>query len=207
MDFEKYEFTLDCDHPDWLTDKRHVEIIYEFLMANDFKRVAEIGSYSGFSTAAFIEALNQGKDFKFHISELTPTRQLKALISLCKKPDNIILHVQTGEEVLEHWRDFDFVFIDGDHDVKGAGAELLMILRYGIPNLMAHDTNIYKIDKIYHPCKGAELIARTMKSHKDYYWLEDKEERQGELTDRGLFFATMDENKYNVAKEIFLELC
>ena len=59
---EKYEFTLDCDHPDWLTDKRHVEIIYEFLMANDFKRVAEIGSYSGFSTAAFIEALNQGKD-------------------------------------------------------------------------------------------------------------------------------------------------
>lgn len=207
MDFEKYEFTLDCDHPDWLTDKRHVEIIYEFLMANDFKRVAEIGSYSGFSTAAFIEALNQGKDFKFHISELAPTRQLKALISLCKKPDNIILHVQTGEEVLEHWRDFDFVFIDGDHDVKGAGAELLMILRYGIPNLMAHDTNIYKIDKIYHPCKGAELIARTMKSHKDYYWLEDKEERQGELTDRGLFFATMDENKYNVAKEIFLELC
>ena len=207
MDFEKYEFTLDCDHPDWLTDKRHVEIIYEFLMANDFKRVAEIGSYSGFSTAAFIEALNQGKDFKFHISELAPTRQLKALISLCKKPDNIILHVQTGEEVLEHWRDFDFVFIDGDHDVKGAGAELLMILRYGIPNLMAHDTNIYKIDKIYHPCKGAELIARTMKSHKDYYWLEDKEERQGELTDRGLVFATMDENKYNVAKEIFLELC
>ena len=207
MNFEKYEFTLDCDHPDWLTDKRHVEIIYEFLMANDFKRVAEIGSYPGFSTAAFIEALNQGKDFKFHISELAPTRQLKALISLCKKPDNIILHVQTGEEVLEHWRDFDFVFIDGDHDVKGAGAELLMILRYGIPNLMAHDTNIYKIDKIYHPCKGAELIARTMKSHKDYYWLEDKEERQGELTDRGLFFATMDENKYNVAKEIFLELC
>ena len=207
MNFEKYEFTLDCDHPDWLTDKRHVEIIYEFLMANDFKRVAEIGSYSGFSTAAFIEALNQGKDFKFHISELAPTRQLKALISLCKKPDNIILHVQTGEEVLEYWRDFDFVFIDGDHDVKGAGAELLMILRYGIPNLMAHDTNIYKIDKIYHPCKGAELIARTMKSHKDYYWLEDKEERQGELTDRGLFFATMDENKYNVAKEIFLELC
>ena len=207
MNFEKYEFTLDCDHADWLTDKRHVEIIHEFLMANDFKRVAEIGSYSGFSTAAFIEALNQGKDFKFHISELAPTRQLKALISLCKKPDNIILHVQTGEEVLEHWRDFDFVFIDGDHDVKGAGAELLMILRYGIPNLMAHDTNIYKIDKIYHPCKGAELIARTMKSHKDYYWLEDKEERQGELTDRGLFFATMDENKYNVAKEIFLELC
>ena len=58
MDFDRYEFTLDCDHPDWLTDIRHVKVIYEFLMANDFTRVAEIGSYSGVSTAAFIEALS-----------------------------------------------------------------------------------------------------------------------------------------------------
>lgn len=207
MDFEKYEFTLDCDHPDWLTDKRHVEIIYEFLMANDFKRVAEIGSYSGFSTAAFIEALNQGKDFKFHISEIVPTRQLKALISLCKKPDNVILHVQTGEELLEYWRDFDFVFIDGNHDIEAAGAELLMALRYEIPNLMAHDTNIYKIDKIYHPCKGSELIGRVFKSHKDYHYIEDKEEREGELTDRGFMLATKSKEGYETAKKIFEELC
>ena len=101
MDFERYNFTLDCDHPEWLTDKRHIEVIYEFIMANDFNRVAEIGSYSGASTAAFIEALNQGKDFNLHIAEINPTRQLRALISTCKKPDNIILHVQSGEEVLE----------------------------------------------------------------------------------------------------------
>ena len=81
MDFERYNFTLDCDHPEWLTDKRHIEVIYEFIMANDFNRVAEIGSYSGASTAAFIEALNQGKDFNLHIAEINPTRQLRALIS------------------------------------------------------------------------------------------------------------------------------
>ena len=91
MDFERYNFTLDCDHPEWLTDKRHIEVIYEFIMANDFNRVAEIGSYSGASTAAFIEALNQGKDFNLHIAEINPTRQLRALISTCKKPDNVIL--------------------------------------------------------------------------------------------------------------------
>ena len=90
MDFARYEFTLNCDHPEWLTDIRHVNIMYEFLMANDFERVAEIGAYSGVSTAAFIEAINQGKDFKFHISEPNPTRQLKALISMCKKPDSVI---------------------------------------------------------------------------------------------------------------------
>jgi hypothetical protein len=39
---------LDCDYPHWLTDIRHIEVIYEFLMANDFTRVAEVGSYSGF---------------------------------------------------------------------------------------------------------------------------------------------------------------
>ena len=66
MDFSKYEFTLDCDHPDWITDKRHVEIIFQFLMQTDLQRVAELGSYTGFSTAAFIEALNLGKNFKLH---------------------------------------------------------------------------------------------------------------------------------------------
>ena len=75
MDFKKYEFTLNCDNPDWTTDKRHVAIIYEFLMRADVKRVAELGSYTGFSTAAFIEALNNGKDFKLHLSEPRPTPQ------------------------------------------------------------------------------------------------------------------------------------
>ena len=38
IDFGRYEFTLNCDHPDWITDKRHVEIIYEFLMRYRFKK-------------------------------------------------------------------------------------------------------------------------------------------------------------------------
>ena len=143
MDFDRYEFTLDCDHPDWLTDTRHVKVIYEFLMANDFTRVAEIGSYSGVSTAAFIEALNQGKNFKLHIAEPNPTRQLRALLSMCKKPDNVMLHVQVGADLLEHWKDFDFLFVDGNHNIDGAGAELLMILRNKIPTVMAHDTNLF----------------------------------------------------------------
>ena len=40
MDFTRYEFTLNCDHPNWITDKRHVEIIYEILMRTDMKRIA-----------------------------------------------------------------------------------------------------------------------------------------------------------------------
>jgi len=206
MDFGRYEFTLNCDRPNWLTDIRHIKIIYEFLMASDFKKVAEIGSYSGASTAAFIEAINQGKDFKFHISEPNPTKQLKALLSMCKKPDNVVLHRQLGEEMLGYWKGFDFVFIDGNHDIGGAGAELLMVLRHDIPNVMAHDTNLSVVEG-EHAGKGTELLARVLKSHRDYYWLEDKEERPKERTDRGLFFATKEKEKHKIAEEVFRELC
>ena len=207
IDFGKYEFTLDCDHPTWIMDKRHVEVIYEFLMRNDFSRTCEIGSYTGYSTIAFIEALNHGKDFKFHISEPNPTHQLRALISLCTKPDNVILHTQQGVDVLEKWTDFDFVMVDGNHNIEGAGLELLMILRHGIPNVIAHDTNVSKRDAMNHPCLGSELLGRTLWSHVDYKCIEDKEQREGEKTDRGLLFATINEDTYQIGQEIFKDKC
>ena len=207
MDFTRYEFALECDHPHWITDKRHIEIIYEFLMRNDFKRVAEIGSYTGYSTAAFIEALNNGKDFKLHIAEPTPTKQLRALISMCKKPDNVILHVQVGKDVLNNWNDFDLVFIDGNHAIVGAAAELLMTLRHKTPNIMAHDTNLYAIEDKDEYCMGSELIGRALWSHEDYYCVEDKEKRNGEKTDRGFLLACREEDKYKIGKDIFRELC
>jgi hypothetical protein len=207
MDFARYEFTLSCDHPSWVMDKRHVEVIYEFLMRNDFSRTCEIGSYTGYSTIAFIEALNHGKDFKFHISEPNPTHQLRALISLCTKPDNVILHTQQGVDVLEKWTDFDFVMVDGNHNIEGAGLELLMILRNGTPNVIAHDTNVSKRDAMNHPCLGSELLGRTLWSHVDYKCIEDKKQREGEKTDRGLFFATINEDTYQIAQEIFKDKC
>jgi predicted O-methyltransferase YrrM len=207
MDFARYEFTLNCDHPSWVMDKRHVEVIYEFLMRNDFSRTCEIGSYTGYSTIAFIEALNHGKDFKFNISEPNPTHQLRALISLCTKPDNVILHTQQGVDVLEKWTNFDFVMVDGNHNIEGAGLELLMILRNGTPNVIAHDTNVSKRDAMNHPCLGSELLGRTLWSHVDYKCIEDKKQREGEKTDRGLFFATINEDTYQIAQEIFKDKC
>jgi hypothetical protein len=205
MDFTRYEFTLDCDHPDWIADKRHVEIIHQILIRNDFKRVAELGSYTGFSTAAFIEALNQGKDFKLHIIDPCPTKQLRTLISMCKKPQNVILHTQKGEDVLAKWRDFDFVFVDADHSIKGAGADLLMLLRNETPNIMAHDTNLFNIGN--NQGEGSDLIGRVLSSHKDYMCIEDKKQRPNELTDRGLFFASREKEKHKIAEEVFKELC
>ncbi len=206
MDFTKYEFTLDCDHPDWITDKRHVEIIFEFLMQTDLQRVAELGSYTGFSTAAFIEALNQGKNFKLHLSEISPTKQLRNLISMCDKPDNVVFHEQAGRDVLQKWRDFDLVFVDANHSIEGAGGELLMMLRNNTQNIMAHDTNLMNLAE-QSEAEGSELIAKVLSSHRDYFSIEDKKERKGERTDRGFFFASREQENYDIAKNIFEELC
>lgn len=206
IDFGRYEFTLNCDHPDWITDKRHVEIIYEFLMRSDLKRVAELGSYTGFSTASFIEALNNGKDFKLHLSEPRPTQQLKTLISMCKKPDNIVLHTQHGGKFLTDWKDFDLVFVDADHSMVGAGSDLLAILANEIPNVMAHDTNLNNMPSNYDGT-GTDLFGRVLKIHPDYKVIEDKKQREGEFTERGFLFASLDEDSYNIAKGVFEELC
>ena len=206
MDFSKYEFTLDCDHPDWITDKRHVEIIFQFLMQTDLQRVAELGSYTGFSTAAFIEALNQGKNFKLHLSEISPTKQLRNLISMCDKPDNVVFHEQAGRDVLQKWKDFDLVFVDAKHSIEGVAGELLMILRNNIPNIMAHDTNLINLTE-HLGAEGPELIAEVLSSHRDYFSIEDKEEREGAQTDRGFFFASTEKENYEIAKNIFEELC
>ena len=206
MDFSKYEFTLDCDHPDWITDKRHVEIIFQFLMQTDLQRVAELGSYTGFSTAAFIEALNQGKNFKLHLSEISPTKQLRNLISMCDKPDNVVFHEQAGRDVLQKWRDFDLVFVDANHSIEGAGGELLMMLRNNTQNIMDQDTNLMNLAE-QSEAEGSELIAKVLSSHRDYFSIEDKKEREGERTDRGFFFASREQENYDIAKNIFEELC
>lgn len=71
---------------------------------------------------------------------------------------------------------------------------------------MAHDTNLFSLDSNYDG-KGAELLGRVLKSHKDYYWVEDKEKRPDEHTERGLFFASRDKDKHEIAKRVFEELC
>ena len=206
MDFTKYEFTLDCDHPYWITDKRHVEIIFQFLMQTDLQRVAEIGCYTGFSTAAFIEALNRGKDFKLHLVDTCPTVQLKKVISMCDKSDNVVFHEQAGRDVLQKWGDFDLVFVDADHSIEGSGGELLMMLRNNTQNIMAHDTNLINLTQNWGG-EGSELIARVLSSHKDYFCLEDKQERKSEMTDRGFLLATKSKKNYTIASKIFEELC
>ena len=205
MDFDKYNFTKNAN-TEWLTDTRHVRIIHEFLMSNDFSDVMEIGSYTGLSTSAFIEALNKGKDFTLHISEPNITSELLALIGMCNKPEKIIINTDDGYSMLKKRPEAEFVFIDGDHSIQGAGIETLQLLRNKTPNIMAHDINL---EQCQMACsgKGSELMGRVFASHRDYYYIEDKKKRDGERTERGFMFATTSKENYNIGTRIFKQIC
>ena len=71
---------------------------------------------------------------------------------------------------------------------------------------MAHDTNLMNLTE-QSEAEGSKLIAEVLSSHRDYFSIEDKEEREGEQTDRGFFFASTEKENYEIAKNIFEELC
>ena len=212
MDFDKYKFISECNRAGWNMDRRHVEVIHEFVMRNEFNKILEIGCYSGYSTSALVEAINQGKKFELHLSEPSPPESglLERVIDMCS--GQVVLHRKPSIDVLERYGgDFDCIIVDGDHKIEGGGYDLLMILRNQTPIVFAHDTNPIHLKNrktfTRRSCMGAELLGRALKSHRDYFHIEDNKKRQGERTERGLFFASTDESKYRIALDIFNEVC
>ncbi len=203
LDFEKYSITQQCEFKYWHMDERHVCVIHDFVMQSNVKKVYEIGCYSGFSTIALIEAINQGKDFELHLIEPQPHPSLHELISMCDK--EIFLHECTSKEVDI---DGDLAIIDGDHGIPGAAQDLLSCLNNNTENIFAHDSNSSNLDYEWSEyCYGAQLIKIVFSNHKDYRSIEDCKERDGEMTHRGLFFSTTSEENFSVASDVFSEHC
>ena len=200
IDLGRYSFSKNCDNPSWLMDERHVRIIHNIIMENDFKTVAEIGCYTGYSTIAIVEAINKGKDFTAHLIDWNITKQLSTLLSMCAHPSKIKFHQEISQQILPSLKKIDLIIIDGDHTINGAGYDLFFALENEIPNIVAHDTNAQP------NCRGSELIGMVYKNHKDFMCLEDKLFRENENTERGLLFATSSINSYERAKKIYCEL-
>ena len=205
LNLNKYSFTRECDFPQWLMDERHVNIIHNLVMECDFDHIVEIGCYSGFSTVALIESLNKGKLFDLHLIEPYPTQKLLSALSMCENSKRILLHEHQSKYILNQIGKTDLIIIDGDHSLDGAGGDLLFSLRNSIPNIIAHDTNEDKSDKDKYPCLGAGLIGHVLRKHEDYMSVEDFKTRAGEVTDRGLLFATTNKKNYAIAGKIFDE--
>jgi len=189
-------------------DERHVNIIHNLVMECNFNHVVEIGCYSGFSTVALIESLNKGKLFDLHLVEPHPSQALYAAVSMCKNKERIFLHKKESKNALGDIDKIDLLIIDGDHTMAGVGEDLLHVLKKEIPNIFAHDTNSPNVNAEWGAhCTGAELVGATLSNHKNYMSITDQEYRDGERTERGLFFATSNGECYEKARQVYQELC
>jgi hypothetical protein len=191
--------------PQVCMDKRHVYLMHEILTSWPFKSALEIGSFTGASTTAFIEAINSGKGLGENgvatFCDVSIQASLIDVVCNCKEPGAVQITPQPSWTVLDTSMNWDFILVDGAHDLDSVTLEVKRLLTRKPLCVMAHDTNGPAAG--ISVCEGAVYLADTFKALPDYQWLEDKEIREGEKTDRGLFFATTDPKLHEVASRIF----
>jgi SAM-dependent methyltransferase len=183
------------DHPFWM-DRRHVDLLYEILMTHHFTRVLEIGCWHGSSTSAFVQAINDGCTFDFHVCDIDFTPQLDRVLACCSR--EVVRHEKDSLFVINPT--YDLICVDGNHHIHHVFREVELLLRCRTPTIVAHDTGQVNVDP---GCDGAVYLGKTFKSHPEYHWIEDCEERPGEFTNRGFFFCTKDRQLYEMVQPLF----
>lgn len=172
----KYHIQPDTAAPPMAMDLRHVRMLHQAILTAKPRIAAEIGSYKGHSTVAFLEAPLE----EFHIFEPYPTPELIALIA---GRQNVHLHTAP---IWQSPLRPDFVFIDGDHDLP-ALADLAFCLARGVRTIAMHDTRGFSTGLTPF---GSEAAANLLSAMPDRLWQEDSLLREGEWTHRGLGVST-----------------
>jgi hypothetical protein len=194
--------------PQMAMDKRHIFMLHGVLCGHPFKSALEIGSFNGASATAFVEAINKGvglgESGVATFCDVQPTHSLMSVVGNCLYPNRVRITGQPSWDVLDSADDFDFVFVDANHDLASVTEELKRLVVRRPLCVMAHDTNAR--DAGFPGCEGSQLLKHTFGIMPGYYCIEDRKQREGELTDRGLFLATRDAGLYEVAKQVFADL-
>ena len=208
VNFEKYSESYQAaEHKFWLMDKRHISIIHNIIMCNSFKRILQIGIYTGFSSSATFTALDKGKNFDLHLVDLNPEESVQKLIEACDKPDNISVHSMLSSKFWPSLsKKIDLVIIDGGHTIPDSSIDLFYSLENSIQNIISHDSNAWVNPEWGHTCIGSKQIAKILQNDRRFHYLEDKKDRPNESTYRGLVYATMKQQLFDKAKPIFEEL-
>lgn len=180
----KYGFTRTA-LPGYCLDPSHVEMLYRLLLLGGFRRVLEVGCFTGASTCAYFEALEQGAEFELHLCDVEIRPEIHRLLGMCAVPERVHLHQRQSLEVLDGT--YDLVFLDGDHRLPAVVPELERLLRQGAPTILAHDTSNWRPN-----CDGTRYLREALRNHPEYHVLEDNALRSGEETTRGLLLATRD---------------
>ncbi len=183
-------------------DDRHIFIMHDILRAWPFKSALEIGCFNGASSTAFVEAINSGEGLGQSgtalFCDVSVRQSLVDVVGNCCLPERVQVTPQPSWAVLGSKVDFDFIFVDGNHDLDSVSLEIAKLKRRTPLCIMAHDTNA--TDAGYSQCEGAKRLREEFSAP---FALEDKQKREGERTERGLFFWTSSLPLYQRAETIF----
>lgn len=176
-----------ANHPiptgSWGIDARHRDWLRAELLTGRYRRVLEIGSHKGYSTAAFLDALAAGMVDEVHLCEPSPTPELLELI---KGKSGVTLHRERSLDLLGRDCRWDLVFLDGDHSARVVTKEAELLIAARVPAVFAHDT---AAAGRYPRCEGPALL-KALFTAAGYRCTEDAAFRPGERTDRGMLLAT-----------------
>lgn len=187
-------------------DERHVYLMHSILCAWPFNHALEIGSYNGASSTAFVEAVSENNLRTATLCDLHPTDSLRAVVS-ANRQDALMVQISAAHscEQLSHRFSFDFIFVDGNHDMESVKPEVEQLLIRRPLCVMAHDTNA--TDAGYPKAEGAKFLKETFQTLNGYQSIEDAEFRDGEETQRGMFLATSDPRLFEIASGLFAKWC
>lgn len=186
----------------WGIDIRHVYILYNILLSCSFKRVLEIGTHNGFSTTAFIEATKRNAIDEIHLCDICFSEHIK---DICSIYSNIELHEMKSVEYLKNAPQFDFVLLDGSHISEDVQDEFEYLSMNKTSTYLLHDVNTQLLPESKETpwYDGPMLLKNRLLSSDKWFCIEDSLFRDYEKTERGLFFATKDRQKYLQALSCF----
>ena len=144
-----------------------------------FRNVLEIGCADGYSTHSFVSALRDGGSFQLSICDV---HFQKTVLDMVQNTPVKVFNKPSVEVISP---EFDFIFVDGNHDINTVGQEISMLLDCGTDTILAHDTFIYHPD-----FRGAVLLRKVFSSHRDYLSFYYNEKKEGDQTHYGMSLFT-----------------
>lgn len=181
-------------------DVRHIYMVYDILVAGKFRHALEIGTADGACTTAFVEAMKHTSG-KVTTCDMHCTQSAIDVCSAACDQSRMFQLRQASVEALHLSLEYDFVMVDGSHKLQDVRQEILQLARIRPRCVMGHDTSA--TDNGIEHCEGAKVLREFFEDRRHYQCCSEDLRRDGELTHRGLFFATTDAALFDTAQEIF----
>ena len=136
IDLTPYDYTTDPNG--WHMDDYHVDALYRLMLHVEPSTVAEIGSFKGRSTCAYVEAQKHGILPVVHLVDMAITDELRRLVRTSPRPDKFIFHSGSSDDFRMV---VDVAVIDGAHDEAGAAKDMVWAVGWRTPWIVVHDVS------------------------------------------------------------------